>query len=255
MVYDFPSLNDESQLGDLVQQYQIEANPHNYYSPKNDKMSDVIGEKKVLKIKSDKGNKIGSDNFDSNQDSLPIDNLNNDIPSPQSDDMSNTNDNSSEFDTNFDAGLDADENSDPKKYIQQLSGKLSQSLRNYNQNQNDPDLNKYVAGMIVTQAAEGLEDNDKDEIISKIQNSSNNDENMNNSNMNGMDNMGDDIPLDDVPPMECVRFKKKIIKENEKNLDEIINDLFNDQDRPNNFNVKPDRKSYKKKPFINKLMN
>lgn len=104
--------------------------------------------------------------------------------------------------------------------------------------------------MIVTQAAEGLEDNDKDEIISKIQNSSNNDENM-----NGMDNMGDDIPLDDVPPMECVRFKKKMIKESDTSLDEIINDLFNDQDRPNNFNVKPDRKSYKKKPFINKLMN
>ena len=40
--------------------------------------------------------------------------------------------NGSEFDTNFDAGVDADEDTDPKKYIQQLTGKLSQSLRKYN---------------------------------------------------------------------------------------------------------------------------
>lgn len=32
----------------------------------------------------------------------------------------------SEFDTNFDAGVEADEDEDPKKYIQQLTGKLSQ---------------------------------------------------------------------------------------------------------------------------------
>ena len=57
----------------------------------------------------------------------------------------------SEFDTNFDAGVDANEQEDPKKFIQQLTGKLSQSLRNYNNEQPQPDaeLSKYVCGMIV----------------------------------------------------------------------------------------------------------
>lgn len=79
-------------------------------------------------------------------------------------------DGGSEFDTNFDAGVDADEDSDPKKYIQQLTGKLSQSLRKYNESlpNPEPDLCKYVAGMIVTQAVNGLTDKDKKEIIDKV---------------------------------------------------------------------------------------
>lgn len=75
-----------------------------------------------------------------------------------------------QFDTNFDAGVEADEATDPKKYIQQLTGKLSQSLRNYNsgQPQADADLNKYVAGMIVKQAVEGLSPDDVQEILTKV---------------------------------------------------------------------------------------
>ena len=41
--------------------------------------------------------------------------------------------NNNEFDTNFDPGVEADEEQDPKKFIQQLTGKLSQSLRKYNE--------------------------------------------------------------------------------------------------------------------------
>lgn len=79
-------------------------------------------------------------------------------------------DGQSEFDTNFDAGVEADEEQDPKKFIQQLTGKLSQSLRKYNDNNGQPDvdLNKYVAGMIVKQATEGLSQDDVDEIIQKV---------------------------------------------------------------------------------------
>lgn len=74
------------------------------------------------------------------------------------------------YDSNFDAGVDADEETDPKRYIQQLTGKLSQSLRTYNEQQPQPDtdLNKYVAGMITKQASEGLTKADIDEIISKL---------------------------------------------------------------------------------------
>lgn len=75
-----------------------------------------------------------------------------------------------QFDTNFDAGVEADEEQDPKKFIQQLTGKLSQSLRKFNDDNGQPDvdLNKYVAGMIVKQAMNGLSQEDADEIIDKV---------------------------------------------------------------------------------------
>ena len=65
---------------------------------------------------------------------------------------------------------------DPKKSIQQLVGKLSQELRTYNDNQQeqDTDLNKYVAGMIIPQATKVMTDQDKNEVIDKIQNGGSN---------------------------------------------------------------------------------
>lgn len=76
----------------------------------------------------------------------------------------------SDFDTNFDAGVDADEDSDPKKFIQQLTGKLSTELNKYNNEIGEPDedLCKYVAKMIVAQACKGLDDKAKKELIKKI---------------------------------------------------------------------------------------
>lgn len=70
----------------------------------------------------------------------------------------------------FDAGVEADKETDPKKYIQQLSGKLSQELRSYNQDQNTPDtdLNKYVAGMVIPQATKAMTNDDKKDVIDKI---------------------------------------------------------------------------------------
>ena len=70
----------------------------------------------------------------------------------------------------FNADVEADVDSDPKKYLQQLTGKLSQELRNYNNNQpnQDTELNKYIAGMIIPQAAKSMTDDDKSEVIKKI---------------------------------------------------------------------------------------
>lgn len=74
------------------------------------------------------------------------------------------------YDTNFDAGIDTDENEDPKRYIQQLTGKLSQSLRKYQQELPSPDadLDKYVAGMILKQTTDGLDDKDVDDVLGKL---------------------------------------------------------------------------------------
>lgn len=66
---------------------------------------------------------------------------------------------------------DTEENvDDPKKNIQRLAGELSQALRTYNMEQDTPDtdLNKYVIGMIATQAAKDMTSDEKQDIIKKI---------------------------------------------------------------------------------------
>lgn len=60
---------------------------------------------------------------------------------------------------------------DPKKNIQRLTGELSQALRTYNDEQETPDtdLNKYVVGMIASQAGKNMTSDEKNEIVKKIQ--------------------------------------------------------------------------------------
>lgn len=75
-----------------------------------------------------------------------------------------------DYDTNFDAGVEADEDEDPKKYIQQLTGKLSQELNKYQNNNEQPDeeLSKYVGNMVVRAAAKYLDDSDRKSLIKTI---------------------------------------------------------------------------------------
>ena len=122
----------------------------------------------------------------------PIDNIPNDTQMNIDDNggnMNNFNDNQG-----FDANVDADSETEPKKYIQQLTGKLSQELRKFNQEDNNQDneLNKYVLGMLIPQATKSMNDSDKNEIVKKIQKGNIEDfDDTNNSN----DNFDDDIPL------------------------------------------------------------
>lgn len=118
-----------------------------------------------------------------------------------------------QFDTNFDAGVEANEETDPKKYIQQLTGKLSQTLRKYNSElpQPDVDLNKYVAGMINKQATEGLSQQDVDEILSKIES-------------DGGDEMTDNGFQEPTPQTNESR------KIDSHKIEEIVNDLLNDRE-------------------------
>lgn len=122
----------------------------------------------------------------------PVDNISNDTQMNIDDNggnMNNFNDNQG-----FDANVDADSETEPKKYIQQLTGKLSQELRKFNQEDNNQDneLNKYVLGMLIPQATKSMNDSDKNEIVKKIQKGNIEDfDDTNNSN----DNFDDDIPL------------------------------------------------------------
>lgn len=162
-----------------------------------------------------------------------------------SDGMDMGNDDSA-FDTNFDAGVDADENTDPKKFIQQLTGKLSQSLRKYNNDLPKPDeeLSKYVAGMILKQTTDGLTDSDKKDIIDKV-------------NGNGSDNDSGD----DMPPMEdqSMDMQDDMGEENPMmegfNRRKLINELFQElttvNDKTNSKIADRPLKNvgFKKKPF------
>jgi len=87
-------------------------------------------------------------------------------------DMMQTDDTNMEnqFDTNFDAGVEADEDNDPEKYIQQLTGKLCTTLDKFNEDRPTPDtsLNKYVAGMVISQCVKGLSEKEKNAILKKL---------------------------------------------------------------------------------------
>lgn len=122
---------------------------------------------------------------------------------PVMDDGSMPMDGQNPFDSNFDPGVEADEEQDPKRFIQQLTGKLSQSLHQYNEGlpQPDADLGKYVAGMIIKQAIEGLSQEDKAEILDKV----NNDEPM--EEPQGGEMQQQEMPMDNgemggMPPMD-----------------------------------------------------
>lgn len=74
----------------------------------------------------------------------------------------------------FDAGVEADEDTDPKKFIQQLSGKLGESLRKYSEEQGQPDfeLEKFAVNSVISATHTGMMDkDDMNDIIKKVKNS------------------------------------------------------------------------------------
>lgn len=161
----------------------------------------------------------------------------------------------SEFDTNFDPGVDANEDDEPKKYIQQLTGKLSQSLRKYNNELPKPDdeLCKYVAGMILKQTTEGLTDGDKKDIIDKVNgNEEQGEEDPSNGEIGGeqempqMDDqamMGGNPNASQQPMMEDFNHRK------------LVNEIFQEltqksNDDRNNIQQRPIKDiGFRKKPF------
>lgn len=156
-----------------------------------------------------------------------------------------------QFDSNFDAGVEADEETDPKRYIQQLTGKLSQSLNKYNDEQgNDEGLSKYVGKMILAQAAKALDDSGKKELIKAI-NTTESDEDLG-EDMNTEPTESDEEIFNDTeqqePIQEC-RFTKKELKK----LKESVNvELFDDE----NLGVQPNKTKFNKNnPFTGKKFN
>jgi len=74
----------------------------------------------------------------------------------------------------FDAGVEADEDTDPKKFIQQLSGKLGEALRKYTEEQGQPDfeLEKFAVNSVISATHTGdMDKEDMNDIIKKVKNS------------------------------------------------------------------------------------
>ena len=164
-----------------------------------------------------------------------------------------------EFDTNFDPGVDADEEQDPKKFIQQLTGKLSQSLRKYNENNGQPDvdLNKYVAGMITKQAMEGLSQDDADEIIDKIkadedfsmEDGDNGNQEVEQGNDQSPQQMDNQMPTDNGNSNQFQQPNESTIKRGYQ-IDEIVNGVLNGVDNDKQpYQKTNNKKSFRKKPF------
>jgi hypothetical protein len=103
---------------------------------------------------------------------------------PMGDDMSmeqpQGSGNDKPFDTEpFDAGVEADEETDPKKFIEQLTGKLGQSLRKYNENQGQPDLEleKFAINSLLSAThTDKMDGEDKKDIVNRVENGSGDDE-------------------------------------------------------------------------------
>lgn len=133
----------------------------------------------------------------------------------------------------FDAGVDADPESDPKKYLQQLAGKLSQELNKYTSEQGpDADLSKYIIGMVDAQAVKSLTDSDKKEVIDKIQKGDSETD-------DGSEGLGESI------------IKKDLLETTQ--LKEIINNILNPDDYELDRDGREVRNPYVKKktnPFV-----
>ena len=99
----------------------------------------------------------------------------------------------------FDAGVEADEETDPKKFIQQLTGKLGEALRAYTDEQGQPDfdLEKFAINSLLsaTHTAE-MDEEDRKDIIKKVNTSGDDgedNEDDNNNDSGDSDESGDEF--------------------------------------------------------------
>ena len=103
-----------------------------------------------------------------------------------------------------------------------MTGKLSQELRKYNNDQSEPDteLNKYVAGMIIPQSTKVLDGDDKEEIITKINKGETSDEDDMNQDVDSEnDDIGDEMQDNSQDNMQ--QFESKM------NIDNVVTEIIN----------------------------
>lgn len=115
---------------------------------------------------------------------------------------------------NDEVNADENEQNDPKKEIQQLTGKLSQLIRQYNKDEINPDteLSQYVLGMIISAAKNTLTQDQKEKLSKKLVNPD--DTNDENDDLSNEDEFNGGQPQDEVfPQNESIKSSLNIINE------------------------------------------
>lgn len=143
----------------------------------------------------------------------------------------------------FDAGVEADEDTDPKKFIEQLSGKLGQSLRQYTDDQGEPDfdLEKFAVNSVLSAThTSQMDQQDQKDIINKVKSSGNGDE-------EGGDedsaDLGDEAPTEE-PTDDSMDFGEEPMEEIKEELPLDGDDLPSFKHNPNDFDVNDPRRYY-----------
>lgn len=129
----------------------------------------------------------------------------------------------------FDAGVEANEQTDPKKYIEQLTGKLAQTLRDYNKDQSDSDLNKFVINSIIPASIPSMDNEDAKDVIDKV-----------NDNIGKSNNEGSESDTSEIPEIQDtgnengeMGVPEQPKQQNEETIDGLIGEIINRRNTKN----------------------
>ena len=144
----------------------------------------------------------------------------------------------------FDAGVDADEESDPKKFIEQLTGKLGQSLRKYTEEQGQPDfeLEKFsINSLLSATHTSEMDAEDQKDIINKVKEAGQGDEDVAPESDKASDETPSEEPAPESEPSDEEGLAEFRVYENMDNLfvnpkknnmfQEGSNDILDESDR------------------------
>lgn len=129
----------------------------------------------------------------------------------------------------FDADVEANEQTDPKKYIEQLTGKLAQTLRDYNKDQSDSDLNKFVINSIIPASIPSMDNEDTKDVIDKV-----------NDNIGKSNNDGSESDTSEIPEIQDtgnengeMGVPEQPRQQNEETIDSLIGEIINRRNTKN----------------------
>lgn len=166
--------------------------------------------------------------FDDGQDDESFD-----FPSNDPEDGGQENDNDEEYENDFDPGVDANEEEDPEKYLQQLTGKLCDKLKKFNDEKPKPDAGmcKYIAGMVLAQCTKGLDEKQKDEILSKLTKGNDSDDDGHNDdeyNENDHEDNGNEQTDFDKNGMNSPEDENSQMNESRRIIERIVQNVTSD---------------------------
>lgn len=166
--------------------------------------------------------------------------VNMDIPDQNIDNNPVDKDNPFE-DEKFDAGIDVNEDEDPKKYIEKLTGKLAQKLRDYNETDTDIELNKFVINSLIPASIPTMDKEDAKDVIKKVQ------DNIGESGQeSGQDDNQETPEIDGLEQEQSIESGQESGQEHEEvkeSIDDLVNEILN------GIKTKPINTINKKNPF------